>query len=158
MLVETCLRQHVFVAPSQVVRNVTAEALSPTSLRLRWYPSDVDEWNGIITRYTIEYNLLRPVPEDDDDDEDVPGPDRLMMFVTYAPSSRQSLSNNPDPRLAITPLAQEELEIEGLQEYFVYSISIYYENSAGRSVSSDPVMLNMPPAGMLSVCTARPDW
>ena len=71
-----------------------------------------------------------------------------MTFVTYSPSSQQRLSNSPDPTLATTPLAQEELEIYGLQEYFVYSISIYYENSVGRSVNSDSVELDMPLAGM----------
>ena len=136
------------IAPTQTVHNVTTEALSPTSLRVRWYPPNQDEWNGIITRYTIEYSLIRPVEEDDDDDNE--GgllPDYFMTFITYAPSSRQRLRNSPDPTVANTPLAQEELEIDGLQEYFVYSVSIYYENPAGRSVSSDSVFINMPPAG-----------
>ena len=107
----------------------------------------MNEWNGIISRYTIEYSLIRPVQEDDDDDEVGIAPDYSMTFVTYAPSSRQRLRNNPNPILATTPLAQEELEIDGLQEYFVYSISIFFENSAGRSDSSDSVMLDLPPAG-----------
>lgn len=127
------------------VVNVTAEALSPTSLRFRWLPPGKDEWNGDIIRYTIEYSLLRQVLEDEDEEET----DNLLMmtYVTYAPSSRQRLLNNPDPRLATEPLVWEELVIEGLQEYFVYSLSVYYENSAGRSDRSDPVELNMPPAG-----------
>ena len=100
-------------------------------------------------RYTIQYSLIRPVQEDDDDDDDEGGLSRdySMTFVTYSPSSRQHLSNSPNPTLATSPLVQEQLEIGGLQEYFVYSISIYYENSAGRSAGSNPVQVNMPPAG-----------
>lgn len=141
-----------------MVNNVTVSSLSPTSLRLRWLPPNPDEWNGIISRYTIEYSLLRQVQGDDDDDENDPSADLRMNFVTYAPSSRQRLLNNPDPRLTVTPLVWEELEIAGLQEYFVYSFTMYYENSAGRSDSSDDVELNMPSAGKSRTgnrCTRR---
>ena len=141
----------LLAAPSQPVQNVTAEPTSPTSLRVRWFPSDLDDWNGIITRYTIEYSLIRPVPADSDgdgdDDDEGPSPDRFMMFIAFAPTERQRLSNNPDPRLATTPLVWEEQELVGLQEYFIYSVSIYYENEAGRSASSEPVSVNMPPGG-----------
>lgn len=68
-----------------------------------------------------------------------------MTFTTHAPSSL--LRNNPNPTLAITPLMWEELEIEGLKAYFVYSFSIYYENSAGQSTSSDSVELSLPYSG-----------
>lgn len=129
------------------VSNITVGSLSPTSLRLRWLPPNPDEWNGIISRYTIEYSLLRQVQDDDDDDENMPSIDLRMNFVAYSPSSRQGLLNNPDPRLVVTPLVWEELEINGLQQHFVYSLSVYYENSAGRSENSDAVELNMPPAG-----------
>lgn len=129
-----------------MVRNVTAASLSPTSVRLRWLPPHPDEWNGIISRYTIQYSLLRQVQGEDDDD-DAPSVDLSMNFVTFAPSSRQRLLNNPDPRLTVIPLVWEELEISGLQEYFVYSFTMYYENSAGRSDNSDVIELNMPPAG-----------
>ena len=130
------------------------DALSPTSLSLRWLPASQDEWNGIISRYTIEYRLLRQVVEDEDGDEEEEednglSDEFLMTFVTYAPSSGRPLLNNPDPRRARTfPLLWEEREIVGLQEYFVYSVSVYYENSAGRSESSGAVELSMPPAGM----------
>ena len=136
----------VHTAPSQTVSNLTVDSLSPTSLRLSWLPPSPDEWNGIIARYTIEYTLLRQVQEGDDDDDDET-PDLLLNFVTYSPTGRQQLNNDPDPRLTVLPLEEEVLEIDGLQEYFVYSFSVYYENSAGRSGSSDTVELNMPAAG-----------
>ena len=143
----------VVPAPRQPVSNITVESLSPTSLRLRWLPANPDAWNGIISRYTIEYSLLGQVREEGDDGDDEEGsiPSELlrMNFVTFAPSNRQRLSNNPDPRVAAVapPLLWEELEISGLEEYFVYSFTIFYENSAGRSDSSNSVQLNLPPAG-----------
>jgi len=51
------------------VNNVTVEAVSPASLRVRWLPPSQDDWNGIISRYTIEYSLLRQVPDISDDDD-----------------------------------------------------------------------------------------
>ncbi len=61
----------------------------------------------------------------------------VMTFVTYAPTTRRALTNNPDPRLASSPLSPEEVEIDGLQENYVYTFSIFYENSAGRGVNGD---------------------
>ena len=127
------------------MNNVTVASLSPTSVRLRWLPPDQDEWNGAISRYTVQYSLLRQVQGEDDDD--APPAELNLNSVAYAPSGRQRLLNNPDPRLTVTPLVWEELEISGLQEYFVYSFTMYYENSAGRSDSSDVIDINMPSAG-----------
>ena len=125
--------------------NFTVSSLSPSSVRLQWLPPNPDEWNGIISRYTIQYSRLRQVQGDD---QDVDSPvDLSMNFITFAPRDRQRLRNNPDPRLTTLPLVWEELEISGLEEYFVHSFTIYYENSAGRSESSDVVELDMPPAG-----------
>ncbi len=132
------------------MENLTAEALSPTAMRIRWLPPNQDEWNGIITRYTIEYGLIGPVSEDEDEDDTMSGAP-VMTFVTYAPTTRRALTNNPDPRLANSPLSPEEVEIDGLQENYVYTFSIYYENSAGRGVNGDSVELNMPPAGKYNI-------
>ena len=111
-------------------------------------PPHPDYWNGIISRYTIEYTLLRPANSegDDDDDEENQSNFMTMKYITYAPSSRQHLQNNPNPTLAVSPLAWEELEIAGLLEYFVYSFSIFYENEAGRSSSSFSMELETPSA------------
>ena len=131
-------------APSSPVVNLTAEVLSATSMRLHWLPPSQDEWNGIITRYVIEYRLVRPVSVES---EEYQTTSPLRTFVTFAPSSRQSLNNNPDPTLASLPLAWEQLEIESLEEYFIYEFSVYFENSAGRSDSGQDVELSMPVAG-----------
>lgn len=138
----------MFIAPAQGVINVTVESLSPTSLRLRWLPPSQNEWNGIISRYTIHYSLLGQVKEHDDDDE-LEGllTEPLMTFVAYAPVNFELLNNNPDPRLATSPLVWEERVINGLEEYYVYSASIYFENSAGRSPTSESVQFSMPSDG-----------
>ena len=126
------------------------EATSPTSLRLHWLPPSHDEWNGIIRRYTIEYSLLRQVQVDDDGDdemEDGLSTEPLMSFIAYAPTTLQPVMNLLNPHAITTPLVWEEREINGLEEYHVYSVSMYYENSAGRSASSETVELNMPSDG-----------
>ena len=140
------------LAPTSGVDNITAGAITPTSMRLRWLPPNQDEWNGVIHRYTIEYGILGPVQTDDDEDGPNSGLPRtpIMTFITFSPSSRQSLNNNPNPTLATSPLVWEELEIYGLEEYFEYEFSIFYENSAGRSDSSYRIGLDMPPAGITS--------
>lgn len=117
-------------------------------------PPHPDHWNGRISRYTIEYTLLRPAnsESDDNDDDDGGGENHSnfmrMKYIAYAPTSQQPLQNNPNPTLAVSPLAWEQLEIDGLLEHFVYSFSIFYENDAGRSNSSSVVELETPSAGI----------
>ncbi len=111
-------------------------------MRIRWLPSSLDSWNGIITRYTIQYSLLRQVSS--------ATTDILMTLTSDVYSS--NLVNNPDPILATSPLMWEELDIEGLKAYFIYSFSIYYENSAGQSASSNSVELGLPITGILDYC------
>ena len=140
----------LFLAPTTSVQNVTVVPISSTAILVSWLPPNPNYWNGIISRYTIEYTLLRPANsdsgDDDDDDENqlnfVP-----MMYIAYSPTRQQPLLNNPDPTVAETPLLKEHLEIDGLLEYFAYSFSIFYENDAGRSNSSLVVEVETPSAG-----------
>ncbi len=162
-LFTVCLLQYYpyysfYTAPARAIENITVIALSPTSALVRWLPAYSDHWNGIIRRYTIEYTLVRPAishdDDDDDDDDDVGSEDNsdnvmMMSYIAYAPTSQQPLQNNPNPILADSPLVWEELEIDGLSENFVYSFSIFYENSAGISRSSSVVELETPSAGTI---------
>lgn len=127
-------------APQSAVRNVTAEVLSPTSVRLNWLPGGQDTWNGIITRYTIHYTLLRRVSTNSRQDAD-------MLVALVADTTSSQLRNNPNPTLTANPLLWEETEIEGLKAYYIYSFVVYYENSAGQSASSDIVELSLPYSG-----------
>lgn len=91
--------------------------------------------------YTVEYQRQGPVQFIDD------------PFIPYFNQtvSIHSLKNNPDPRLAILPLVYESVDIDRLEENFLYQFTIYYENSAGKSVKSDAIQLGMPPSGMYSL-------
>lgn len=105
-------------------------------MRLQWLPGSQDTWNGIITNYTIEYSILHPVST-----EQLDG-----MFSTSA-KTYEPEENNPDPTLATSPLMWEQTEIEELQPYFVYSFSIHYENSAGKSDRSKIFEISLPYTG-----------
>ena len=62
----TCLSVslHVHTAPSaSAVEQVTVEVVSSTSVNVSWLPTSRDNWNGIITRYTVEYKLTRSVSD-----------------------------------------------------------------------------------------------
>ena len=132
---------------TSTVSNITTEILSPTSVRIQWLPSNQDTWNGIITRYTIQYSLLRQVATSQQTSFS-------ELNITYLPSSQ--LRNNPDPTLAISPLLQEEVVIEGLQPYFEYSFFVFYENSDGQSGSSDIVEFSLPYSGTYPSPTPSP--
>lgn len=143
-----------FVAPSDTVRNVSIELLSPTSVRLFWTPSSAEEWNGVITSYTIEYrqhqvqdNLYcsTSIGEDGGISAD------LLQYTLTSPP--QVFNNNPDPTLATVPLVPEQWVLHDLEEDFGYSMTIYYSNSAGISAGSDVVELKMPQSGMtIHIC------
>ena len=57
-------------------------------------------------------------------------------------------ANHPDPSLASEPLKQESYQLQGLEEYHEYSITVRQVNAAGSSQPTPPVMQNMPGAGM----------
>ena len=115
--------------------------ISPTSAVIRWLPPNINLWNGIILKYTVEYQRQRPVEFIDDP---------LIPYFNQTVSIHL-LENNPDPRLAISPLVNESVDIEGLEENFLYQFVIYYENSAGKSIKSDAIQLGMPSSGIYTL-------
>ena len=126
--------------PRSSVRNVTTQISSPTSARLRWLPGDVETWNGVITRYTVQYSLLHQVSSAD------------LVIDEQARTSHLAASqfrNDPSPILAASPLEWEEIVIDGLRPYFVYSVSVFYENSAGQSANSSRLEFSLPYSGMI---------
>ena len=115
--------------------------ISPTSVVISWLPSNTSLWNGIILKYTVEYQ--RQGPAEFIDDPLIPYHYQYLNQTI----SIHSLENNPDPRLAISPLVDESVLIDRLEENFIYQFTIYYENSAGKSVKSDAFQLGMPSSG-----------
>ena len=114
--------------------------ISPTSLVISWLPPNISLWNGIILKYTVEYQRQGPVEFIDDP---------LIPYLNQTVSIH-SLKNNPDPRLVISPLVNESVYIDRLEEDFLYQFIIYYENSAGKSIRNGAIQLGMPSSG---ICT-----
>ena len=121
------------------VRNVSVDVKNATSVTVSWIPPDVQLWNGIITSYTVIYELIGRVDEND---------------VEKDPSSSQTISitqgrfsNDPDPNVATLPLKIESVVIKTLEEYYVYRFSVYLENAVGQSDISNSITVEMPPAG-----------
>ena len=139
------------------MKNVSIELLSPTSVRLVWTPSSPEEWNGIISSYTIEYRQHQ-VQDDHycttSNGEESGLSTVLLQHTLSSPS--EVFTNNPDPTLVTDPLLPEEWVLNDLEEDFWYSLTIYYNNSAGRSDGSDMVELKMPNSGTLTALLPFP--
>jgi receptor-type tyrosine-protein phosphatase Q len=122
------------------VRNVSVAVESPTSVVVSWLPPDVHFWNGIITHYTVIYQLMRK--------RDVESSDEPLDTLTLThPQPGVKLTNNRDPRVAAhSPLESESVVIGMLEEFYVYQFSVLLENAVGQSELSSLVTIEMPPA------------
>ena len=135
------------VAPSAgAVEQVNISVVSSTSVNVSWFPTSQDNWNGIITHYTVEYKLIRSV-------RDNSGVAPTMYASIPAPG--QPLANNPNPTHVTLPLKRESILITGLQEFSVYQFTIYYENSVGRSDISSPLEQATAAAGTVDTTFSR---
>ena len=132
-----------YPVPGASVQNVTVMVQSPTSVAISWYPPNVQEWNGIITGYTVQYELLGSV---DEYPENL-GLQPFLTLTTSIPSPGVPLQNDPDPRTVGLPLQMETAVVSNLQEYFVYQFVILFGNSVGESDSTAPIIQEMPEAG-----------
>jgi hypothetical protein len=134
----------VFQMPEEVctavVRNVSVDILSATSVAVSWLPPDVQSWNGVITSYTIIYELLGKVNGGSSTQ-----PIRTNTLVYPQPG--MMFNNDPDPRAsAQLPLQFESVKIGLLEEFYVYQFSVYLDNSVGISDASQSINIEMPPA------------
>ena len=139
-----CILLHLcylfYSVPGAPVQNITVIVQSPTSVAISWYPPNVQEWNGIVTGYTVQYELLGSVDE-------YPELQPFLTFTTSIPSPGVPLQNDPDPRTVGLPLQMETAVVSNLQEYFVYQFVIYFGNSVGESDGTAPIIQEMPQAG-----------
>ena len=134
-----------------MVRNVSVEVLSATSVTVSWLPPDVQTWNGVMTHYIIVYELLGRV-------NGASYIDPVRTDTLMYPQPGMMFNNDPDPRAsAQLPLQFESVTIGLLEEFYVYRFSVYLENAVGMSDVSQFISIEMPPAGILlhdqSVCT-----
>jgi len=124
---------------------VSIQVESPSSVTVSWLPPEVQLWNGIISRYTIVYDLLEMVDEYEDENPLEPYSTQMISI----PLPGMSLINNPDPRRVMLPLQCESATIYALEEFFVYQFKIYLENTVGQSDASNSVTVEMPASGNL---------
>ena len=122
---------------------------------MSWLPTSQDNWNGVITRYTVEYRLIRSVRDmigmyGSGIAPTVYGSGIAPTMYASVPSLSQPLVNNPNPTLVTLPLKRESILITGLHEFSVYQFTIYYENSVGRSDISSPLEQATAAAGNVS--------
>ena len=111
---------------------------------MSWLPTSQDNWNGVITRYTVEYRLIRSVRDmigmyGSGVAPTVYGSGVAPTLYASIPPPGQPLVNNPNPIHVTLPLKRESVLISGLHEFSVYQFTIYYENSVGRSDISSPL-------------------
>ena len=132
----------MLAAPTGSISNVTVQIESSTSVHLSWLPIAPSGWNGILSNYIIQYERQGPAGLLDT---------RTESYVTSTASipslPEHPLANSPDPRLAILPLRQESVLLEGLEENYVYEFIVYCVNSAGSSERSSPTSTAMPSSG-----------
>ena len=130
----------IFVEPGSVVRNLTVNITSPTSVRMFWLPPERVHWRGQIEHYLITATI-----------EGSAG--RMKRQGHSSVISREVVpqANHRDPSLATEPLKPETFDLQGLEEYFTYSFSVNVVNGAGASEQSPSVMQSLPAAGKLTL-------
>ena len=132
----------IFSVPIGIISNLTVEIDSSTSVRVSWLPINPSNWNGIVTVYVVVYERQGPAGSVNAPTESYVTSTASIPFLPEHP-----LANNPDPRLVTMPLNVESLQLRGLEENYVYEFTVYCENTAGRSDSSNPVIITMPSSG-----------
>ena len=125
-----------------MVGDVRVDVTSPSTILVSWLPTDKDNWNGAIQRYTVVYERLRSIDTNmTTTTTEGSGFGSIFVESISIPDDGQRLMNNPDPTRAALPLRREQVTIDGLEEYHVYRLSIYYETSQGRSEQTSPTTL-----------------
>ena len=129
------------VAPGASILSFTLEMVSATRVALSWLPPDPKTWNGVITNYTIVYELLRPVGMTSDNSSQA-------IMTKAIPTQGNPLANNADPRLTSIPLQREVAVVDDLQEHHVYKFSVFMANAAGRGEMSMTIIQALPGSGL----------
>ena len=117
------------------------EIVYATQVELSWLPPDTQLWNGMITNYTVVYELLGPVGMTSDNSSQT-------IMMKSIPTQGNPLANNADPRLASVPLQRERVVVDNLEEHHVYKFSVFIANAAGGSELSMTIIQSLPGAGL----------
>ena len=113
-----------------------------SSVYVSWLPPDIQFWNGVITNYTIVYVNLGVVQGkiDGDNVDQMP----IITSTTSIPQPGQTLVNSRNPTFVVLPLRQEDVFIDQLEEYHLYSFAVHQTNIKGAGPSSEAVIEEMP--------------
>lgn len=135
--------------PSGTPQDLSISVLSPSSVKLSWLPPTRDFWNGILTSYTVISHSLGPNNMSAMDDVELhlansTFPDTYSTAFSFEDNK---WSNNPDPRFYYSEVAEEDVTIDGLHEYFTYHFSVYISNSAGDSDPAESPLIQLPGTG-----------
>ena len=130
----------LITVPTASPTNLTLIDVTATSATVGWYPPDPSSWNGLLTHYIINYQLIRSR-------EETMGSSTNPQLSFVIPSFGQPLVNELDPTRIDSSLLMERARVNGLEEYYVYQFSVYYETTVGRSPSSTSLLLETLPAG-----------
>lgn len=131
----------IFLAPSAPAGNLTQVNSTATSATIKWAPSSPYAWNGRLEQYVVEYQLVKSV--DQIESSGIVEP--LLELVI--PSPGRVLANEQDPTIVAFPLRTETAFLNGLEEYHIYAVSVYFENRAGQSPSTTSIMIETMPSG-----------
>ena len=115
----------IFVAPSEGVQDVTAPTISPNNVTVMWMPPELENWNGILTNYTVDITAV----------EDCQKKRVLENFIgTPRREHLTSFENDPNPNMAYMEegLELESLTIDTLEEYQSYTFIVRVWNNQGE--------------------------
>lgn len=130
------------IGPSRGVENINVTILSPSSVKLMWWPPPREYWNGILTSYTITSHSHGLAVSN--------GSDLQPELAINATSTRvyqiqdSTWANNPDSRFLYRPVVSEEMTIDQLHEFYRYHFTITMTNSAGDSDSVSTGLIQLP--------------
>ena len=127
-----------------MIRSLSTDVISSTSIQLSWLPPERVYWNGLIDGFVITATRLGPVE----------GGTTKRQQQSVLTAQVQPQNNHRDPSLAAEPLQTETHVMQGLEEYYDYSIAVNIVNAAGSGPTHPPVVQGMPAAGM-TVSTNR---
>ena len=126
-----------YIVPTASVRDISVSVASPTSVELSWLPPARDHWKGVIDHYQVTAARQGPVD----------GRKRRQTSAIVTKNVPPQ-NNHRDPSLASEPLQMESYVLQGLEEFFEYSISVQPVNAAGSGPTNPPILQNMPEAGI----------
>ena len=104
---------------------MTAPTISPNNVTVMWMPPELENWNGILTNYTVDITAVEDCQEQ-----------MVLENFTGTPRTEHltSFETNPYPNVAYMEggLQIESLTIDTLEEYQSYTFTVRVWNNQGE--------------------------